>query len=282
MVNANASQTFTWSFDTGYEKNQLKVDNVVTNVSATSYPFTNVTSNHTIGITSKTTAYTITYNLNGGSGANNSTYTIESSTITLPTPTKSGNTFQGWYEYAGFSGNRVYSISAGSTGNKTFYAKWEVIAPTTYYLTVNSGTGSGNYASGTVVPIAANTPPNGQLFDKWTVDVYGIANINAANTTFTMGTSAATITATYKPNEIDGNETVEQSDVNIYSARASLIAKSDVAIKSVQIYNLLGHVVRHVQVNHNEARIDNLPKGVLIVAVTLQGGKIEIRKIFIY
>jgi hypothetical protein len=70
--------------------------------------------------------------------------------------------------------------------------------------------------------------------------------------------------------------------VNIYSARTSLIAKSDVAIKSVEIYNLLGHVVRHVQVNHTEARIDNLSKGILIVAVTLQGEAIEIRKVFIY
>jgi hypothetical protein len=114
-VNANASQTFNWSFDNGYEKNQLKVDNVVTNVSGTSYPFTNVTSTHTIGITSKATVYTITYNLNGGSGANDNTYTIESPAITLPTPTKSGNTYQGWGEYANFSGGRVYSISAGST-----------------------------------------------------------------------------------------------------------------------------------------------------------------------
>jgi hypothetical protein len=151
----------------------------------------------------------------------------------------------------------------------------------TYRLTVNSGSGSANYAPGTVVPIAANIPPIGQLFDKWTVDVYGIANINTASTTFLMGTSAATITATYKP-VANGNKTVEQSDVNIYSVRASLIAKSDIAIKSVEIYNLLGYAVRHVQVNHNEARIDNLPKGVLIVAITLQGGKIEIRKVFIY
>jgi uncharacterized repeat protein (TIGR02543 family) len=281
-VNANASQIFNWSFDNGYEKNQLKVDNAVTNVSGTSYQFANVTSIHTIGITSKATTYTITYNLNGGSGANNSSYTIESATITLPTPTRSGNTFQGWYGNVSLTGNAVTVIPAGSTGDKIFYAKWEVIAPPTYRLTVNNGRGGGNYASGTVVYVSANTPPNGQVFDSWTVDVYGIADINAASTTFTMGTSAATVTAAYKPDIIDGNETVEPSNVKVYGVRTSLVAESDVAIKSVAVYNLLGHVVRHEQVNSTGVRIDNLPKGILIVAVTLQGEKIEIRKVFIY
>jgi hypothetical protein len=63
---------------------------------------------------------------------------------------------------------------------------------------VNSGTGSGSYEAGTVVNISANTAPFGQTFDKWTGSTSGIADVNSATTTYTMGSAAATITATYK------------------------------------------------------------------------------------
>ena len=73
--------------------------------------------------------YTITYHLNGGTGATNTTYTILSSLITLPTaPTvnKTGYTFGGWYDNSSFTGSAVTSIAAGSTGNKEYWAKWTV------------------------------------------------------------------------------------------------------------------------------------------------------------
>ncbi|MBL9039559.1 MAG: hypothetical protein JNG84_13650, partial [Archangium sp.] len=71
--------------------------------------------------------------------------------------------------------------------------------PTTYALTVTSGTGSGSYASGASVSIAANAPPSGQLFDRWTATAGTLASATSASTTFTMPASAATVVATYKP-----------------------------------------------------------------------------------
>jgi uncharacterized repeat protein (TIGR02543 family) len=124
-VSSGGSLTFTWSFDTGYETNRLLVDNSSASVYGSSHTFTNVTSDHTIAISSKATVYTITYSLNGGSGVSNRTYTIEDAAITLPAPTKAGNTFQGWYVNAGFSGSPVTVIPAGSTGNRTFHARWK-------------------------------------------------------------------------------------------------------------------------------------------------------------
>ena len=69
-------------------------------------------------------SYTITYKLNGGTNPSNAptTYTNYDEVI-LPTPTKTGYTFEGWYKESAFT-NRVTKIDAGSTGNKTFYAKW--------------------------------------------------------------------------------------------------------------------------------------------------------------
>ena len=69
-------------------------------------------------------SYTITYVLNGGTvtGAPD-TYNGKVK-ITLPTPERDGYSFGGWYENAQFSGSAVVSIAKGSTGDKTFYAKW--------------------------------------------------------------------------------------------------------------------------------------------------------------
>ena len=64
-------------------------------------------------------------------------------------------------------------------------------------LTVNSGTGDGNYAQGAVVNIAADAPPQGYAFDEWTGGVAYVADVNSANTTVTMPAAAVTVTATY-------------------------------------------------------------------------------------
>jgi hypothetical protein len=69
--------------------------------------------------------------------------------------------------------------------------------PATYTLTVNSGSGDGDYTENTVVDIDADAAPSGQEFDEWIGDTSGIANVNNASTTLTMPAADATITATY-------------------------------------------------------------------------------------
>ncbi|MDB6026370.1 MAG: hypothetical protein JWM68_2593, partial [Verrucomicrobiales bacterium] len=63
-------------------------------------------------------------------------------------------------------------------------------------LTVNNGTGSGTYTSGTIVNIAANPPATGFIFDKWTGASIGLPLIT--NTTLTMPPVNTVVTATYK------------------------------------------------------------------------------------
>jgi hypothetical protein len=60
---------------------------------------------------------------------------------------------------------------------------------------VNSGTGDGTYAAGTVVNITADAPAGGQVFSGWTGAT--VANPNAASTTLTMPAANTTVTATY-------------------------------------------------------------------------------------
>ena len=70
--------------------------------------------------------YTITYELNGGTKANNRTsYTKEIETFALQDATGRENyTFAGWFDNAEFEGDAVTEIVKGSEGDKIFYAKW--------------------------------------------------------------------------------------------------------------------------------------------------------------
>jgi uncharacterized repeat protein (TIGR02543 family) len=85
------------------------------------------TGDKTFWATWTPTIYTITYtNLNDGTnaGANPATYTVESDDITLLAPTRPDCSFGGWYDKENV--NAVLSIPKGSTGNKTYRAKWTV------------------------------------------------------------------------------------------------------------------------------------------------------------
>lgn len=86
----------------------------------------------------KTISYTITGNLDGGTIDGKTTwskqYTVEES-VTLPTPVKKGHTFLGWIEKGGSQvPNKNVVIPVGTTGNKTYTAKWSV---NNYYADIN-------------------------------------------------------------------------------------------------------------------------------------------------
>ncbi|MBP5674833.1 InlB B-repeat-containing protein, partial [Candidatus Saccharibacteria bacterium] len=73
------------------------------------------------------TPYTISYNLNGGSASNRTSYDIETATFTLTNPTRSGYVFTGW-SGTGLSGstNRSVSVAKGSTGARSYTANWHL------------------------------------------------------------------------------------------------------------------------------------------------------------
>ena len=86
-----------------------------------------------------------------------------------------------------------------SDGKSTVWIGSEGDSAPAYLLTVVSGTGGGTYAVGAQVPITANPPVQGKLFDKWTTSNGGsFEDANSASTTFTMPSNEVTVTATYK------------------------------------------------------------------------------------
>ena len=103
-------------------------------------PFTSGTwtrdSNLTINATYTTLNYNIIYNdLAGTSHDNPSTYTIETPTFNLNSPTnRLGYNFVGWFN-ASSGGTLVTEITLGSTGTKILYARFEAI---TYNITYSN------------------------------------------------------------------------------------------------------------------------------------------------
>jgi len=93
--------------------------------------------------------YTVNYNYNsatGGNGTASASFTTGGTAITLPTPTRTGYTFGGWYSDAGLTtsigaAGAAYSPT-GATTSLTAYAKWTA---NTYSITYNyNGADGGN------------------------------------------------------------------------------------------------------------------------------------------
>jgi len=127
---------------------------------------------HTLYAHKSLILYPLTYHLNGGTNDEDNpiSYTIESATITLQDPTRSGYTFTGWFAEADFSGTRVTEIPQGSTGDKTLHAKWN---PTDYAITYHLDDGTNNDDNPPSYTIESDTialdPPTlaGYTFAGW-------------------------------------------------------------------------------------------------------------------
>lgn len=121
--------------------------------------------------------YSISYNLNSGSISGQKTsYTIETETFSLPTPTRSGYTFAGWTGSNGSTAQTSVSIAKGSTGNKTYTANWNANG---YTIIFNSNGGSGSmFNLSMTYDIAKNLITNsftrtGYTFKGWNTQANG-------------------------------------------------------------------------------------------------------------
>jgi len=89
--------------------------------------------------------YTVTFNANGGSVSPTSgTVNASGMLSSLPTPTRSGYTFDGWFTAA--TGGTEVTESKVYSANTTIYAQWTLI---TYTITFNANDGTVSPASGT-------------------------------------------------------------------------------------------------------------------------------------
>ena len=131
------------------------------------------------------TKYNIVYELDKGKNPEGTeTQYTPGEEYVLPIPTKDGHDFAGWYLTEDFSGEAITSISAETLGSVTVYAKWILVEPTQYTLTLNTDGGTLDideivYDVSTEETALPYPLKAGYMFQKWVdeqgeeVTVYG-------------------------------------------------------------------------------------------------------------
>lgn len=168
---------------------------------------------------STATTYTVTLDYNDGRTGNVTCTVEENNAISLPRPTRSGYTFQGWY-----AGSNKVSSPYQVTGNVTLAARWSYIdqgGGTTepsgdYLITVDRTTGGkvtvtpGRADKGDTVTITVK-PNDGYMLDELTVTAKNGGSVKLTwkddnKYTFTMPGSQVSIQATFVK---DSGQTVD-------------------------------------------------------------------------
>lgn len=119
-------------------------DNIITSTTVVS-----VADNHTLIAEWTNGVYEVTFDANGGTSSETSkTITYDTTYGELPTATRTGNTFAGWWTDAS-NGTEVTTNTKVTTGsNHTLYAHW---TPNTYTVNFNANTGSVSTTNKTVI-----------------------------------------------------------------------------------------------------------------------------------
>ena len=192
-------------------KSGLAINSYNGDITVSSTGATNATKAVTGSVT--TPVYTVTLNTNGGTiedGHDVTSYT-EGVGATLPTAeyiSKSGFSFEGWFDNNGLSGSAVTTIATNATGAKTYWAKWTELPgyDITWYVDGEAytvGTPSIRVTSGGSITTLPSTPTSLDITSKtlvgWTT---APVNEKQANVPTPLYTAANQIPGNITENKI--------------------------------------------------------------------------------
>lgn len=209
--------------------------------------------------------YVVTYNYNnatGGNSTSSASFTTASSPIVLPTPTKTGYTFAGWYSDSALV-NSIGSAGAnysptGATLALNAYAKWTANDYTFTYDANSADSGSVPTESSKQITQSATIKANignlvraGYTFSGWNTQSDGNGTNYLSGSIFTVGSSnvtlyakwnANTYTVTYNSN--GGTGSAQRSSTNVtsdsYTTGGSAIALPGVGTLERAGYTFVG------------------------------------------
>ena len=199
---------------TGYQLGGLTV-NGAAHTSGNTYTVTGTTI---VAATFSLIDYTVTLHTNGGTiNAGNVTSYNYGTGATLPTNvTKTGYTFDGWYDNSGLTGSAVTTISSSATGNKEFWAKWTIKTTT---ITIDANTANhGSTTPGTVTATWGSALPSFTAAAPATPDGYQLKGYYTAATGGTKVINVnGTLVASTDYADGSGNWKYETSTLTLYA-----------------------------------------------------------------
>jgi uncharacterized repeat protein (TIGR02543 family) len=148
--------------------------------------------------------YTVEFNSSGGTAptAASKNVIFGSSYGALPSTTKTGNSFDGWWTEAGGTGTQVSSGTVVSqTANHFLYAKW---LKNTYKITYDANDGTGSMLEqslvfeNSVALLPNDFTKTGYSFSGWAVSSTGVV-VYANRATYTMGACDTNLFAIWTP-----------------------------------------------------------------------------------
>ena len=120
--------------------------------------------------------YAVTLNTNGGTINNGNvtgyTYGVGATLPAADDMTYTGHTFKGWYDNENLTGSPVTAIGGAETGNKEYWAKWEI-----NQYTITFDTNGGNEVApitqdyGTEITAPADPTRKGYTFKGWDKEI---------------------------------------------------------------------------------------------------------------
>ncbi len=151
--------------------------------------------------------FTISFNANGGKVSKSSTKVTSGKTYgTLPTPTRNGYTFNGWYTSANGGTKITSSSKVNLNGNQTLYAHWTAITKK-YTVTFDANGGqvsqkTKKVAEGSTIGTMPVPTRSGYTFQGWFINRSGSGNaLISSNNYYIM--EDTTLYAQWKKNSVE-------------------------------------------------------------------------------
>ena len=198
---------------------------------------TRVVSTDTVKITDTQTlyahwelkTYTINFNANGGSVSPTSTTVTHGSTISnLPTPTKSGVNFGGWYKEQSFT-NKVTSSTAITSDIGTLYARWytdPTLSITSSQVT-NNKVVAGSNPSASVTWKVNTTSSDSNTYTYKVIDYYNQSDKRTSASNIANGTNYSFTNSYAKGRHLLMTEATNQYGDKFYTSVFFLVTESE-------------------------------------------------------
>ncbi len=232
------------------------------------------TSDHTLYAHWTTVDITVTFDPNGGSVSPTSkTVTYGSTYGTLPTPTREGYSFDGWFT-ASEGGSQVTSSTTVTTAsNHTLYAHWTAMEYTVYFDPNggNISTISKKVTYGEAYGTLPTPTRTGYTFDGWFTAASGGTQVTSSTTVTTA--SDHTLYAHWTEEEepaFDGTIVWNSADVQYKGSTPYVIANGSAQTPRFSVKDRNGNTVSRSNYTYVYRENTNAGTGYVIVTFTSQ------------